>query len=172
MIELRRDNASVARGFSYLLSALGFVTLLGYLAAVGAGKPWSIGYIVSLLVPFAVVPLVVWFAFVPRQFRYDQDHVEFPSRLSRHWVANTPNFLLRSLGSGGISAVMAEIRTVTTLRSKQAEIQRAIVGYEQRLAQARADLSHVIAAIAIFEASGDREGMGGICGHSPHMEAG
>lgn len=55
---------------------------------------------------------------------------------------------------------MAEIRTVTTLRSKQAEIQRAIVGYEQRLAQARADLAHVTAAIAIFEASGDREAMG------------
>lgn len=55
---------------------------------------------------------------------------------------------------------MAEIRTVTTLRSKQAEIQRAIVGYEQRLAQARADLSHVTAAIAIFEASGDRDAMG------------
>lgn len=50
---------------------------------------------------------------------------------------------------------MAEIRTVTTLRSKAAEIQRSIVGYEQRLAQARADLSHVTAAIAIFEASGD-----------------
>jgi hypothetical protein len=55
---------------------------------------------------------------------------------------------------------MAEIRTVTTLRSKAAEIQRSIVGYEQRLAQARADLSHVTAAIAIFEASGDREAMG------------
>jgi hypothetical protein len=54
---------------------------------------------------------------------------------------------------------MAEIRTVTTLRSKQVEIQRAIVGYEQRLAQARADLSHVTAALAIFEASGDREAM-------------
>jgi hypothetical protein len=55
---------------------------------------------------------------------------------------------------------MAEIRTVTTLRSKQVEIQRAIVGYEQRLAQARADLSHVTAAIAIFEATGDRDAMG------------
>jgi len=55
---------------------------------------------------------------------------------------------------------MAEIRTVTTLRSKAAEIQRSIVGYEHRLAQARADLSHVTAAIAIFEASGDREAMG------------
>ncbi len=50
---------------------------------------------------------------------------------------------------------MAEIRTVTTLRRKAEEIRKSIVGYEQRLSQARADLSHVNAAIAIFEASGD-----------------
>ena len=50
---------------------------------------------------------------------------------------------------------MAEIRTVTTLRRKAEEIRSTILGYEQRLGQARADLSHVTAAIAIFEASGD-----------------
>ena len=50
---------------------------------------------------------------------------------------------------------MGEIRTVTTLRSKKAEIERAILGYETRIKQARADLAHVTAAIAIFEASGD-----------------
>ena len=49
---------------------------------------------------------------------------------------------------------MHEIRTVTTLRTKQEEIQRAIVGYEARLNQARADLAHITAAIAIFEATG------------------
>jgi hypothetical protein len=51
---------------------------------------------------------------------------------------------------------MAEIRTVTTLRYKQQEIETAIGNYEKRLAQARADLAHINAAIAIFEASGDR----------------
>lgn len=54
---------------------------------------------------------------------------------------------------------MAEIRTVTTLRSKREEIQTAIVNYEKRLAQARADLAHINAAITIFEASGDRVGI-------------
>ena len=54
---------------------------------------------------------------------------------------------------------MAEIRTVTTLRSKREEIERAIVGYEARLNQARADLAHITAAIAIFEASGDHADM-------------
>ena len=52
---------------------------------------------------------------------------------------------------------MAEIRTVTTLRSKRAEILASISLYEKRLAQARADLAHVTACITIFEASGDGE---------------
>jgi hypothetical protein len=52
---------------------------------------------------------------------------------------------------------MAEIRTVTTLRIKRAEILSSISLYEKRLAQTRADLSHVTACIAIFEASGDGE---------------
>ncbi len=49
---------------------------------------------------------------------------------------------------------MAEIRTVTTLRSKRDEIAASIRLYERQLAQARADLAHVTAAIRIFEASG------------------
>jgi hypothetical protein len=52
---------------------------------------------------------------------------------------------------------MAEIRTITTLRSKRTEIIAAIANYEKRLSQARADLAHITAAITIFEASGDIE---------------
>jgi len=52
---------------------------------------------------------------------------------------------------------MAEIRTVTTLRSKRTEILASISLYEKRLAQARADLAPVTTCIAIFEASGDGE---------------
>ena len=51
---------------------------------------------------------------------------------------------------------MSEIRTVTTLKAKRAEILASIKLYEKRLAQARADLSHVTACIAIFDASGER----------------
>src|SRR5277367_4829325 len=50
---------------------------------------------------------------------------------------------------------MAEIRTVTTLRSKRAEILVSIAQYEKRIGQARADLSHVNACIALFEATGE-----------------
>lgn len=46
---------------------------------------------------------------------------------------------------------MPEIRTVTTLTTKRETLERAIAGYEKALEQARADLSHVIACIAMFE---------------------
>ena len=52
---------------------------------------------------------------------------------------------------------MAEIRTVTTLKSKRDDITRAIAAYEKKLNQARADLAHINAAIRIFEL-GDAEG--------------
>jgi hypothetical protein len=50
---------------------------------------------------------------------------------------------------------MIESRTAETLRNKRNEIARSIDEYEKRLAQARADLAHVDAAIAIFSTSGD-----------------
>lgn len=50
---------------------------------------------------------------------------------------------------------MAEIRTVTTLRFKRDEIAASVRLYERQLEQAKADLTHVLAAIRIFEASGD-----------------
>jgi hypothetical protein len=50
---------------------------------------------------------------------------------------------------------MGEIRTVTTLSGKRAEIEATITRYEALLKQARADLAHIAAAIAIFEASGE-----------------
>jgi hypothetical protein len=48
---------------------------------------------------------------------------------------------------------MGEIRTVTTLKRKREEISASIRMYEKKIAQARADLAHVAAAIRIFEAS-------------------
>ena len=53
---------------------------------------------------------------------------------------------------------MAEIRTVTTLVAKRAEIERSIANYEARLEQARADLAHINACIAIFEACDEPSG--------------
>lgn len=49
---------------------------------------------------------------------------------------------------------MADSRTAETLRNKRDEIARSIDDYEARLAQAKADLAHIDAAIAIF-ATGD-----------------
>jgi len=53
---------------------------------------------------------------------------------------------------------MTEIRTITTLIAKRDEIERSIVNYEARLEQARADLSHVNACIAIFESCDEPSG--------------
>jgi hypothetical protein len=50
---------------------------------------------------------------------------------------------------------MADSRTAETLRNKRADIARSIDDYEARLAQARADLAHMDAAIAIFATSDD-----------------
>lgn len=50
---------------------------------------------------------------------------------------------------------MAESRTAETLRRKREEIARAIDDYEARLAQARADLAHIDAAVAIFATTGE-----------------
>lgn len=50
---------------------------------------------------------------------------------------------------------MAEIRTVTTLTRKRDEIVSSIEAYERKLAQARADLAHITAAITIFQADGN-----------------
>jgi hypothetical protein len=48
---------------------------------------------------------------------------------------------------------MADSRTAETLCRKRDEIARSIDDYEARLAQARADLAHMDAAIAIFATS-------------------
>jgi hypothetical protein len=48
-------------------------------------------------------------------------------------------------------------RTVESLQVKKAEIEWAVNAYEKNLHQARADLAHVTAALAIFEATGDRK---------------
>jgi hypothetical protein len=54
---------------------------------------------------------------------------------------------------------MAEIRTVTTLRRKRDEVRKAVRKYERCLDQARADLTHLTAAIAIFAAKGGDESL-------------
>ena len=47
---------------------------------------------------------------------------------------------------------MAESQTVATLRAKRDAIAAAIANYERQLEQAKADFTHITAALAIFEA--------------------
>ena len=73
----------------------------------------------------------------------------------RYYGANAEDFLAPT----PIFSSMGEIRTVTTLRAKREEIIHSIRLYEKQIAQARADLMHITAAIRIFEASGDPKEM-------------
>jgi len=52
---------------------------------------------------------------------------------------------------------MAKSRTVESLEVKRAQIAEVVAAYEAKLAQAKTDLAHITAAIAIFEATGDRK---------------
>ena len=54
---------------------------------------------------------------------------------------------------------MTKSRTVESLQVKRAEIEWAVTAYQAKLDQARKDLAHVTAALAIFEATGDRKAM-------------
>ena len=55
---------------------------------------------------------------------------------------------------------MAESNILNSLRNKRDDIERAIVAYEAKLAACRRDLSHIIATLVVFEASGDPLEMG------------
>ncbi|WP_026607741.1 hypothetical protein [Methylocapsa acidiphila] len=50
---------------------------------------------------------------------------------------------------------MAEPLVFTMLRSKRAEIEDAIVAYEKRLIEARANLAHITATLRMFELTDD-----------------
>ena len=98
MIEIRRDHASEARGFLTWYAGLLGVTALAYFADLKAGKAWPEEYILSLTIPFTVMPIFVWYAFVPRRIRYNEEELEFTSRLSG--VSTLPFSALRTWGFG------------------------------------------------------------------------
>ena len=50
---------------------------------------------------------------------------------------------------------MADPQVISTLRASRAEIENAIVAYERKLDQARRDLVHLSATLAMYEARGD-----------------
>lgn len=52
---------------------------------------------------------------------------------------------------------MAKSRTVESLQTKKAEIEWAVEAYGKKYHQAQTDLAHITAALALFEASGDRK---------------
>jgi hypothetical protein len=67
---------------------------------------------------------------------------------------------------------MTEIRTVTTLQYKRYEIRASIRMYEKKIAQARADLSHITAVLQLFEVSGEGAGPSQVRGQLPAIQPG
>lgn len=51
----------------------------------------------------------------------------------------------------------AKPRTIESLEVKKAEIEWAVEAYGRKYRQAQTDLAHITAALALFEASGDRK---------------
>ncbi len=54
---------------------------------------------------------------------------------------------------------MSEPQIVNTLRTERDQIESVILGYEKALEQARLDLAHVNATLAIFEPTADPSGV-------------
>ena len=52
---------------------------------------------------------------------------------------------------------VAKPRTIESLQVKKAEIEWAVEAYGRKYRQAQTDLAHITAALALFEASGDRK---------------
>ncbi len=52
---------------------------------------------------------------------------------------------------------VAKPRTIESLQVKKAEIEWAVEAYGRKYRQAQTDLAHITAALALFEATGDRK---------------
>lgn len=67
---------SFTRTVATVLVSLLMVTVLAAISEYwGTGHWWSHGYIVSLAIPFILVPAFVWFAFVPRRVELTENEL-------------------------------------------------------------------------------------------------
>jgi len=95
MIELRTTPVSIALA----LAKLAGMFVIGCFLA-NKGQPFDY----TLIIPFILLPSFIWFAFVPRKFRYGKEGFEFTSRFSgthfipadrlRHWGQGNSVYLL------------------------------------------------------------------------------
>lgn len=95
MTELRTTPISIALALAKLAGLFVFLCVLD-------NKGQSFDY--TLIIPFILLPTFIWFAFVPRKFRYGKDGFEFTSRFTgthvipadrlRHWGQGNNVYLL------------------------------------------------------------------------------
>ena len=104
---MRRSTVSVLR-----IMLIGTVATYFYQGFVEQ-KWWSLGYVLSLAIPFAIVPTVVWFMFVPGHLEFDDLSLFVQPRFRKirtlpwaemiHWGKGEGVFFIRFSGSQMIS---------------------------------------------------------------------
>jgi hypothetical protein len=68
---------------AWVTLALAVVTVVGYLwQGYRENHWWTHGYMLSLLIPFGIAPLIVWFMFVPSRLEFSDSKfiIQFPFR--------------------------------------------------------------------------------------------
>jgi hypothetical protein len=66
---------SFTRTVAGVLISLALVTALAAISEYWGTSHWSHGYVVSLAIPFLLVPAFVWFAFVPRRIELTENEL-------------------------------------------------------------------------------------------------
>jgi hypothetical protein len=80
MTEFKRSRKSVITGFAGLVAVLFALTAFTYFSqGTQEDHWWSSTYILSLAIPFTLIPLIVWIVFVPSRVRYDREAFELSS---------------------------------------------------------------------------------------------
>jgi hypothetical protein len=118
LAELRRTKKSILAGFFSLMAMFLLVSGFTYFfQGEHQHRWWSTTYIISLSIPMAIIPAVVWFGFVPRRIRYNRDVLEFTSRF--FGVQSLPLSKLRHWGFGRNVLMLEFEKTALSRRTLQ-----------------------------------------------------
>ena len=73
---MTRLEPSFLRVFLRVGTLVVAASVIGYLwQGIHEGKWWTLGYIASLAVPVVLMPVAVWFMFVPSFFEYSEEEI-------------------------------------------------------------------------------------------------
>jgi len=108
---MRRSTVSVLR-----IMLIGTVAAYFYQGFV-EHKWWSVGYVVSLAIPFAIVPTAVWFMFVPQCLEFDDLSLLVQPRFRSIRTLPWSEMIRWGKGEGGVFFIRFGRQTVNILSS-------------------------------------------------------